>query len=104
VVIPPFLPLPPNANHPPHPAWAVLGENDELRTLNHLTNDIVVTVAREEVRTGTRVGLTWSLQQMRKSLSFRNVLEHQIGAIGDGFMHVLLSILLERVVWLGGRC
>lgn len=87
--IPPFASLPLNPNHPPHSAWAVWGANDELGTLNHLTNDVVVTAAREEIRTGARVGLNWSLQQMRKPPSFRNVLDHRIGTIEGGVMHVL---------------
>lgn len=92
--IPPFSALPLNSNHPPHSAWAVWGENDELGTLNHLTNDVVVTAAREEIRTGARVGLNWSLQQMSKPPSFRNALDHQIGTIEGGVMHVWHSALL----------
>ena len=95
---PPFSALPLNPSHPPHSAWGVWGEHDELGTLNHLTGDVVVAAAREEIQTGARVGLNWSLQQMSKPASFRKVLEHRISALKDGSMHVgfLHSICLFR--------
>lgn len=94
--IPPFSALPLDPNHPPHSAWGVWGEHDELGTLNHLTGDVVVAAAREEIRSGTRIGLNWSLQQMSKPPSFRNVLEHRINTIEDGAMHVRIYSDVSR--------
>lgn len=64
--------------------------------------------ARKEIRTGARVGLSWSLQQMRKPPSFRNVVDHRIGTIEGGVMDVLLPSLSrwfldtwKVLIWIG---
>jgi hypothetical protein len=85
---PPFSALPLDPGHPPHSAWAVWGADDELGTLNHLTDDVVAAAARDEIRMGTRIGLNWTLQQMKRPPPFRNVLEHRINTIEGGGMHV----------------
>jgi len=45
---------------PHHNAWGLYGANDQLGTLNRLTNSIV-TAAAKEIKTGTRISLNWPL-------------------------------------------
>lgn len=89
---PPFSALPLVPGHPPHSAWAVWGADDELGTLNHLTDAVVAAAAKDEIRTGARIGLNWTLQQMKRPPPFRNVLEHRINTIEGGGMHVLFFL------------
>ncbi|KAF9460905.1 putative cyclase-domain-containing protein [Collybia nuda] len=42
-------------------AWSVWGENDELGTVNLLTDEVVQRASREEIRTGKAVSLNWAL-------------------------------------------
>jgi hypothetical protein len=54
VPIPPFDDLPLRPDHPHHSAWG-LWKNPALGALNHLTDDVVLRAAREEIRSGERV-------------------------------------------------
>jgi hypothetical protein len=45
---------------PHHNAWGLYGANDQLGTLNRLT-DTIVTDAAKEIKTGTRISLNWPL-------------------------------------------
>jgi hypothetical protein len=85
--VPPFSALPLNIRHPPHSAWGVWGTDDQLGTLNHLTPQTVVQ-AKDEIKTGVRIGLNWPLQEMSKPPAFRKALEHKISTIEGGLMHV----------------
>jgi hypothetical protein len=85
--VPPFSALPLDSSHPPHSAWCVWGRDDQLGTLNHLTPEVVVAAARDEIRTGIRIGLNWPLQQMSQPPPFRKVLDHRIEKIAEN-MHV----------------
>lgn len=58
--IPKFSELPLDKNGPHHNAWGLYGKDDELGTLNRLTDDIVGTAAKE-VQTGVRINLDWPL-------------------------------------------
>jgi hypothetical protein len=58
--IPKFSDLPLDKNGPHHNAWGLYGKNDQLGTLNRLTNEIVTSAAKE-VKTGTRISLNWPL-------------------------------------------
>ncbi|EME41698.1 hypothetical protein DOTSEDRAFT_176999 [Dothistroma septosporum NZE10] len=58
--IPPFSSLPLVKSGPHHNAWGLYGPNDQLGTLNRLT-DFIVARAASEIRTGTRVNLDWPL-------------------------------------------
>jgi len=42
-------------------AWEVWGKNDELGTINLLTEDVVHRAAREEIRSGRTVSLNWPI-------------------------------------------
>ncbi|GJC93495.1 hypothetical protein ColKHC_02321 [Colletotrichum higginsianum] len=55
--IPPFDVLPLGRDDPRFSAWGLYGDNDELGTLNRLTDERVVAAARNEIRTGARVFL-----------------------------------------------
>jgi hypothetical protein len=59
--IPPFSSLPLNPGDPPFSAWGLYGKDDQLGTLNRLTPEIVTAAAREEIKTGVRIGLDWPL-------------------------------------------
>lgn len=51
--LPKFSDLPLNKGDPPHSAWGVYGSDDELGTINRLTDDVVMR-AKEEIQTGVR--------------------------------------------------
>lgn len=55
--IPPFESLPLGKDDPPWSAWGLYGETDELGTLNRLTDERVVSAARDEIRTGARYAI-----------------------------------------------
>ena len=48
--------LPLRAGDPPFSAWG-LWENDQLGSLNYLSDEVVLSAAKDEIRTGRRVGL-----------------------------------------------
>ncbi len=54
--LPPFKSLPLRDGDPFHSAWGLYGDDDELGTMNLLTDD-VVRDAGKEIRTGRRIGL-----------------------------------------------
>ena len=51
--------LPLRKGDPPFSAWG-LWENTQLGSLNYLTDEVVLATAREEFRTGIRVGLKYA--------------------------------------------
>ncbi|KAF2876667.1 putative cyclase-domain-containing protein [Massariosphaeria phaeospora] len=57
---PPFSALPLDKNGPAGNAWGLYGPNDELGALNMLT-PATVKAAAQEIQTGERVSLDWSL-------------------------------------------
>jgi len=52
--IPPFEDLPLRKGDPHHSAWGLYGKDDEIGTLNRLTNEKVVDAARGEAKSGVR--------------------------------------------------
>lgn len=52
-----FADLPLDKNGPHGNAWGKWGPDDQLGTLNYLTEDVVAKAARECVRTGQRISL-----------------------------------------------
>lgn len=79
---PKFSELPLDPDHPPHSAWGLWGNDDELGTLNHLTPERVVAAAKE-VKTGARFGLNWALEQMDHTGGFRETIKHEIFQLGE---------------------
>lgn len=52
--IPAFADLPLRKGDPHHSAWGLYGDDDELGTLNRLTNKRVVEAAKGEIKSGVR--------------------------------------------------
>lgn len=75
--IPSFDDLPLREGDPHHSAWGLYGDNDELGTLNRLTDDRVAAAARGEIRKGTRVSLNWPLDAQGEAGFFQRKLFHQ---------------------------
>ncbi|KAI1258067.1 hypothetical protein MGN70_001113 [Eutypa lata] len=62
---PRFEDLPLRKGDPPYSAWGIWGPNDELGTLNFLTDDVVAQAAQREIRTGQRISLDWPLDKVQ---------------------------------------
>jgi kynurenine formamidase len=77
LTLPSFDELPVTPGAPPHSAWGLWGDQDELGTLNLLTPERVATAARL-VRTGKTFGLTWELHLPSPPLFRREPLQHAI--------------------------
>lgn len=59
--IPSFDDLPLREGDPPHSAWGLYGDHDELGTLNRLTDARVAAAAKSEIQKGIRYVLSlWS--------------------------------------------
>lgn len=54
---PDFDELPLEKNGPRGNAWGRWGPDDQLGTLNHLTDEVVSQAASENIKTGTRLSL-----------------------------------------------
>lgn len=52
--IPAYEDLPLQKGDPHHSAWGLYGPDDELGTLNRLTDDRVLAAAKGEIKTGAR--------------------------------------------------
>jgi hypothetical protein len=55
--LPALSSLPLREGDPPKSAWGRWGPDDQLGTLNYLTDELVEKTVREEIKTGRRVGL-----------------------------------------------
>ncbi|EUC41071.1 hypothetical protein COCMIDRAFT_30077, partial [Bipolaris oryzae ATCC 44560] len=55
-----FTDLPVDKNGPHGNAWGLWGLDDQLGTLNYLTDEVVKVAAKEEIRTGVRVSLKFN--------------------------------------------
>lgn len=76
--IPSFDSLPLRDGDPHHSAWGLYGDDDQLGTLNRLTDERVAAAARSEIQKGTRVSLNWPLDaQGEESGFFQRKLFHQ---------------------------
>lgn len=52
--LPKFSDLPLRKGDPHLSAWGLYGKDDQLGTLNRLTDNLVLKAAKEEIQTGTR--------------------------------------------------
>ncbi|KAI0024542.1 hypothetical protein F4780DRAFT_607489 [Xylariomycetidae sp. FL0641] len=59
--IPDFDALPLRKDDPPYSAWGLYGDDDQLGTLNRLTDERVAAAAKGEIRTGRRISLNLPL-------------------------------------------
>ncbi|HKX30203.1 MAG TPA: cyclase family protein [Blastocatellia bacterium] len=75
--LPDFDSLPIKPEYPPHSAWGVFGDDDQIGTLNLLTPERVAAAARL-VQRGEVFALNWELEQPNPPLFSRTVLQHTI--------------------------
>jgi hypothetical protein len=75
--LPTFAELPIKPDYPPHSAWGVFGDDDQIGTLNLLTPERVAAAARL-VQTGQVFALNWELEQPSPPLFNRAALRHTI--------------------------
>lgn len=54
IKLPKLSELPLKEGDPHHSAWGLYGKDDELGTLNRLTDEVVLRAARGEIRSGVR--------------------------------------------------
>ena len=75
--LPDFAELPINPDFPPHSAWGVFENDDQIGTLNLLTPERVAAAARL-ARQGQVFALNWELEQPVPPLFNRAALRHTI--------------------------
>ncbi|KAH9901986.1 hypothetical protein F4778DRAFT_135115 [Xylariomycetidae sp. FL2044] len=75
--IPNFQDLPLRKGDPHHSAWGLYGDDDQLGTLNRLTDERVAAAARTEIKTGQRISLNLPLNQQPRRSFFQRALFHQ---------------------------
>jgi len=76
---PAFSELPLNKGDPWLSAWGLWGPNDELGTLNFLTED-VVKAATAEIKDGVRIGLNWTFGEPSRPCFNRQICEHKVAS------------------------
>ncbi|KXJ86565.1 hypothetical protein Micbo1qcDRAFT_186026 [Microdochium bolleyi] len=75
---PSFSQLPVDKDGPRLNAWGLWGSKDQLGTLNLLTDDIVARAAAENIKTGARVSLNWSMTGASNPRFVRKLLEQNM--------------------------
>ncbi|KAG8748729.1 hypothetical protein FRC10_000120 [Ceratobasidium sp. 414] len=60
--LPAFKDLPLKPEYPPHAAWGVWGDKDELGTVNNITPETIL-AASKEIKQGLSIPLNWPLDQ-----------------------------------------
>ncbi|CDH53734.1 cyclase protein [Lichtheimia corymbifera JMRC:FSU:9682] len=70
--------LPIDPSYPPHTAWGVFGKDDNLGTLNLLTEEIAAKAAQENVKRGAVFSLNWHLESPSPPLFNRTSIQHHI--------------------------
>ncbi|KAI9494490.1 hypothetical protein BDB00DRAFT_761891 [Zychaea mexicana] len=70
--------LPIDPKYPPKTAWGVWGEDDDLGTLNLLTEERVAKAAQKYVRRGAVFSLNWNLENPNPPLFNRTKIQHNI--------------------------
>jgi hypothetical protein len=77
---PAFSELPLNKNDPWLSAWGLWGKDDQLGTLNLLTEDVVKSAAAE-IKDGVRINLNWTFGEPSRPCFERQVCEHKVSAL-----------------------
>lgn len=75
--LPTFAELPIKPDYPPHSAWGVFGDDDQIGTLNLLTPERIAAAARL-VRSGDVFTMNWELELPDPPLFNRSALRHTI--------------------------
>ena len=70
VELPRFAELPLRKGDPPHSAWGLYGNDDQLGTLNRLTDDVVLNAANKEIQTGTRSVVSFGAPASSETMCF----------------------------------
>ncbi|OBT81736.1 hypothetical protein VE02_08887 [Pseudogymnoascus sp. 03VT05] len=76
--LPPLSSLPLRPGDPPRSAWGRWGKEDQLGTLNYLTDELVQKTIQGEIKTGQRVGLNLPLDIINPPLLGRSAFEKKI--------------------------
>ncbi|TFK35464.1 hypothetical protein BDQ12DRAFT_759712 [Crucibulum laeve] len=93
MVLPTFDELP-NFKNFPGCAWDVWGADDQLGTVNLLTDEVVQRAAQEEIRTGKAVSLNWPLNFPEKPMFGRKcpeikmIIKPDTGMVRDDEIHI----------------
>jgi len=74
---PAFSDLPLNKEEPLFSAWGLWGKNDELGTLNFLTEEVVRSAA-SEIEEGIRINLNWTFGEPSRPCFGRQRCEHKV--------------------------
>src|SRR5277367_4284410 len=74
---PPFSSLPLNKGDPPYSAWGLWGKDDQLGTLNYLTEENTREAAKE-IKAGVRIGLNWTFGEPSRPCFARQTCEHKV--------------------------
>ncbi|KAI1880327.1 hypothetical protein JX265_001948 [Neoarthrinium moseri] len=75
---PTFNDLPLDKKGPHGNAWGLWGPDDQLGTLNLLNPEVVAQAAKENIRTGQRVSLNWSMTGASKPRFPRKLLQQNL--------------------------
>ncbi|KAH7020883.1 uncharacterized protein B0I36DRAFT_333349, partial [Microdochium trichocladiopsis] len=75
---PSFSQLPLDKNGPRLNAWGLWGPDDQLGTLNLLTEDVIAKAAAENIKSGVRVSLNWSMTGASNPRFVRKLLEQNM--------------------------
>jgi hypothetical protein len=75
---PAFSDLPLNKGDPWLSAWGLWGKDDQLGTLNFLTEEVVREAARTEIKEGVRIGLNWVFGEPSRPCFGRARVEHKV--------------------------
>lgn len=81
--LPDYDELPVKPGKPPHSAWGLWGDDDQIGAVNLLTRDRVIEGARL-VKTGKVFALNWDLEMPAPSFFGRGPLKHTVVDQGDG--------------------
>lgn len=80
-------------------AWSVWGANDQLGTLNLLTGPVVARAAKEEIRTGHSITLSWPMHLPQDAAFGRKAVEHKArGKAGPQYAQIRDAAIHERRV------
>jgi hypothetical protein len=72
---PKFSDLPLQKDGPHGNAWGLWGPDDQLGTLNLLTDDVIAKAATENILTGQRISLKWVNSYTKFKLSLTKTLQ-----------------------------
>jgi hypothetical protein len=74
---PSFSSLPLKEGDPHHSAWGLWGPDDQLGTLNFLTEENTLEAAKE-IKEGVRVNLNWTFGEPSRPCFGRQLCEHKV--------------------------